>query len=181
MNSLRTGSVNGDPQRWFFRIVLWTCIAVGANLTGADLLMAQQPAVRRADSRRRETDQPLPLPELLPAEASQRLLGLVDLEEMAIDANPAVIRASALVGAARGNMIQVGLLPNPTVGYEGQQLGSGGRAEQHGVLFSQEIVRGGKLRLNRAVARQQLARAQQELSVARRRVLTDVRIGFYQV
>jgi outer membrane protein, heavy metal efflux system len=73
------------------------------------------------------------------------------------------------------------LPPNPTAGYEGQQLGSGGRAEQHGVLFTQEIVRGGKLRLNRAVAEQQLARAEQELAMQQQRVLTDVRISFYQV
>jgi len=86
-----------------------------------------------------------------------------------------------LVGAARGNWIQVGLLPNPTAGYEGQQLGSGGRAEQQGVTFSQEIVRGGKLRLNRAVAEQELVRAQQELAAQQQRVLTDVRLAFYQV
>jgi outer membrane protein, heavy metal efflux system len=66
------------------------------------------------------------------------------------------------------------------LGYEGQQLGSGGLAEQHGVLFSQEIVRGGKLSLNRAVADQDIARAQQELAAQEQRLLTDVRVAFYQ-
>lgn len=109
------------------------------------------------------------------------MLSLADLEQMALASNPSVSRASALVGAARGNWIQVGLPPNPTIGYEGQQLGSGGRAEQQGVLFGQEFVRGGKLRLSRAVADRELARAQQELAAQEQRVLTDVRIAFYQV
>ena len=70
------------------------------------------------------------------------------------------------------------MLPNPTAGYSGQQLGSGGLAEQHGIQFSQEVVRGGKLRLNRAVAEQELSRAQQELAMQQQRVLTDVRIAY---
>lgn len=107
-------------------------------------------------------------------------LTLEDLESWAMSNNPSLTRAMALVGAARGNWIQVGLPPNPSAGYEGQQLGSGGRAEQQGVMFSQEIVRGGKLRLNREVADQELVRAEQELAAQEQRVLTDVRLAYYQ-
>ncbi len=67
------------------------------------------------------------------------------------------------------------------VGYEGQQLGSGGLAEQHGIAFGQEIPTGGKLRLNRAVADRSVLIAQQELAGQQQRVLTDVRIAYYQV
>ncbi|HEX5104644.1 MAG TPA: hypothetical protein VFV87_12575, partial [Pirellulaceae bacterium] len=70
---------------------------------------------------------------------------LADFEQMALAANPSVARAAALVQAARGNYTQVGLPPNPSVGYEGQQLGSGGLAEQDGIFIQQEFVRGGKL------------------------------------
>ena len=108
-------------------------------------------------------------------------LSLASLEDMALSANPAVMRAAALVAAAEGNWVQVGLLPNPSVGYLGQQIGSGGLAEQHGIGVSQEWIRGGKLRLNRQVADQELQRAQQRLAVQQQRVLTDVRIAFYQV
>ena len=107
--------------------------------------------------------------------------GLVDLESMAFANNPSISRASARVEAARGNQLQVGLRPNPLVGYEGQQLGSGGRAEQQGIGVSQEIVRGGKLQLNRAVASQEVMRAEQELAMEQLRVQTDVRIAFYNV
>lgn len=120
-------------------------------------------------------------PETLPVGDTNVGLTLEELEQKALTSNPSVRRLAALVNAARGNALQVGLRPNPSVGYEGQQLGSGGLAEQHGVLFSQEIVRGGKLRLNRAVADRERMRIEQEYAAQEQRVLTDVRIAFYQV
>lgn len=135
-------------------------------------------AIRFADSPISQQEAiPVPLPEV----ASQTGLTLEQLEQRAIGSNPSIQRLNALVGAARGNTLQVGLRPNPSIGYEGQQLGSGGLAEQHGVLFTQEIVRGGKLRLNRAVADRERMKMEQELAAQEMRVLTDVRIAFYQV
>src|SRR5690606_6642877 len=84
----------------------------------------------------------LPAPLRAPDAINQQPLTLEDFESMALSANPSVARAAALVQSARGNWVQVGLGPNPIVGYEGQQLGSGGLAEQHGVFIEQEFVRG---------------------------------------
>jgi len=123
--------------------------------------------------------EPLPQPALKPVALGR--LTLADLEQMAIAANPSVARAAALVEAARGNWIQQGLPPNPCVGYEGQQIGSAGRAEQDGVFIEQEIIRGGKLGLNRQVAAQEWARREQELAAQQQRVITDVRVAYYQV
>ncbi|MFO0902372.1 MAG: TolC family protein [Pirellulales bacterium] len=111
----------------------------------------------------------------------QQTLGLPDLEEMALATNPSITKERALVEAARGNWLQVGLPPNPSLGYEGQQIGSHGLAEQDGVFVGQEIVRGGKLRLNREVAAQEVAKAEQQLMAQEWRVRTDVRIAFYHV
>lgn len=111
----------------------------------------------------------------------EQTLGLAHLEEMALATNPSIAKERALVEAARGNWLQVGLPPNPSVGYEGQQIGSRGLAEQDGVFVGQEIVRGGKLRLNREVAAQEIAKAEQQLMAQELRVRTDVRIAFYQV
>jgi outer membrane protein, heavy metal efflux system len=108
-------------------------------------------------------------------------LTLADLEAMALKCNPAIAQAASLVQAARGNHLQVGLAPNPTVAYEGQQIGSRGLAEQDGIAISQEIVRGGKLKLNRQIAAQEWARAEQELEIQKKRVLTDVRVAYYHV
>jgi cobalt-zinc-cadmium efflux system outer membrane protein len=165
--------------KWPLVVVAFTASYVA--LTFAQTTTAQQPVLVQDAVGNGELATPLPPPEPLPPGTLQPQLGLGELEQMAMSANPVIGRAMALVGAAQGNLVQVGLLPNPTVGYDGQQLGSGGRAEQHGILFSQEIVRGGKLRLNRLVAEQELARAQQELAIIQQRVLTDVRIAFYQV
>lgn len=180
MNRSYAGGSNKTIRTIRLGLSASACVATCLLLFAATVLPAQQPVVVQAAALSHQQSNLAP-PEQLPPVPAQRFLSLADLEHMAMGANPAIIRASALVGAAQGNLVQVGLLPNPTVGYDGQQLGSGGLAEQHGVLFSQEIVRGGKLRLNRAVAEQELARAQQELAVAQQRVLTDVRLAFYQV
>jgi cobalt-zinc-cadmium efflux system outer membrane protein len=108
-------------------------------------------------------------------------LTLAELEQRAMVLNPTLGRARAEVDAARGNWVQAGLGPNPTVGYEGQQLGSGGLAEQHGLNFEQELVRRDKLRLSQAVAAQEIARAEHQFRAQQQRVLTDVRTSYYQV
>jgi cobalt-zinc-cadmium efflux system outer membrane protein len=121
------------------------------------------------------------LPASQPAAAAPgEYLTLADLEQMALTSNPSLGRAQALVSAAQGNWVQVGLPPNPSAGYLGQQLGSGGRAEQHALLVEQEIVTGRKLRLNREVAYQELVRAEQQLAAQQQRVLTDVRQAFFE-
>lgn len=128
---------------------------------------------------------PVPQPESLPQATLKPVtlgrLSLSDLEQMAIATNPSVARAAALVRAARGNWVQVGLPPNPVVGYEGQQIGSGGRAEQDGAFVTQEFVRGGKLKLSREVAAHEISKAEHQLAAQQQRVLTDVRVAFYQV
>lgn len=125
------------------------------------------------------------VPELVPLPKPQSAVddGFTreELEQIALSSNPALGRAGAMVGAARGAWVQSGLYPNPSVGYEGQQLGSGGLAEQHGVLFNQEISLGGKLKLNRAVAGRDVDIATQELEAQRLRVLTDVGMSYFQV
>ena len=124
---------------------------------------------------------PATIVEALPPAPARPPLTLEELEAMALQNNPSIGRAQAFVMAARGNWVQVGMLPNPFAGFSDQQIGSGGRAEQPGVYFGQDIIRGGKLRLNREVAAQEISRAEQDLSAQELRVRTDVRIAFYQI
>ncbi len=105
-------------------------------------------------------------------------LTLETLESRALASNPSIDRAAALVSAARGRALQVGLRPNPEVGFDFQQLGSDGVAEQYGVLIGQEFVRREKLQLNRSAALHDVHRLEQELAAQRQRVLTDVRIAY---
>ena len=66
-------------------------------------------------------------------------------------------------------------------GYVAEEIGSGGSAGKQGFAISQEIVRGGKLSLDRAAASQEIAHAQQQFESQRLRVLNDVRMEFFNV
>lgn len=128
----------------------------------------------------------LPIPAPLeagpePSAGESGELTLAQLEEIALATNPTLGEAQARLDAAHGRWIQAGLPPNTVLGYSGQQLGSRGLAEQNGVFLSQELVRGGKLRLSRAAADQEIAIAERQLESQRRRVLTDVQLGYYEV
>jgi len=108
-------------------------------------------------------------------------LSLVGLEQLALSSNPSFAARTARVEALRGSWEQVGLSPNPTVGYAGEDIGDEGRGGQHGGYVSQEFVRGGKLGLNRAIVAQEIEQAQLELSAQQHRIVTDVRIAYYNV
>lgn len=108
-------------------------------------------------------------------------LVLAEAEQLALAQHPALIEAQARIQAAQGQWLQAGLYPNPIAGYSGQQLGSRGQAEQEGVVMQGELVLGGKLRLNRAVAEQQIIQAEMEFAGRQLRVLTNVRKSFYEV
>src|SRR5262245_3707417 len=133
-----------------------------------------------------QTVEPLgpPTPLTMPAQPEPPpdvvVLRLEDLEQIALMNNPSLDRAQALVASARGNWVQVGLPPNLSWGYLGQQLGSGNIASQHMFMVDGELVTGGKLRWNRAVAEQEILRAEQQLFAQQQRVLTDVRVAFYE-
>ena len=115
-----------------------------------------------------------PIGEAIPAP-----LTLADLEQMALQNNPSLRVAFANVNAARGRQIQGGLKPNPQIGYFGMDIGEEDTAGQHGGFVSKEFVTGGKLRLNRAVAGQEIQEMQYRLSAQEQRVLNDVRLRFY--
>ncbi len=108
-------------------------------------------------------------------------LSLEELEAIALQCHPSVQRARALANAARGRAFQVGLAPNPSVGFSGQQLGSDGRAEQYGVTLGQDFVVREKLSLNRATILQEVRQLEQNVVATQQKVLNDVRIGFYRV
>lgn len=130
---------------------------------------SETPAIRPAE------EIPIPLP------SADSVLTLEQLEQMALGANPAVATAGARVQALRGKWLQVGLAPNPTIGYVGGEIGNDGAAGQQGGFVGQQFITGGKLGLNRAVVEQEILKAEQDWAAIQQRVLTDVRIGYYDV
>ncbi|MBI1903699.1 MAG: TolC family protein [Planctomycetia bacterium] len=106
---------------------------------------------------------------------------LADLEGIALANSPSLAEAAARVEALRGKYWQVGLPFNPRAGYVAEDIGNEGSSGQQGAFVAQEVILGDKLRLNRAVAAQEVQRAEQQLAAQRLRLITDVRIGFYEV
>ena len=103
---------------------------------------------------------------------------LEGVTSLALGNHPIVAEANAEIMAAQGRWRQAGLGPNPLVGFSGQQLGSNGQAEQIGVLFEQQFIRGNKLSLDQAVAARDIARAQERLIRASLQVEGRVRRAY---
>jgi outer membrane protein, heavy metal efflux system len=104
---------------------------------------------------------------------------LADLLAAAGDNSPALKQATTEVAAARGAAIQAGLYPNPTVGYQGDQIGSGHTAGQQGAFLSQTIVTHGKLGLAQAAALADVSRSEAALSQAQSDLAATVRARYY--
>lgn len=104
---------------------------------------------------------------------------LADIERRALECNPSIRQASAVAQKGIGVRQQVGLCPNPTVAYSGQEIGDDGTYGQQGVMVEQVLVRGDKLALNQRVADQEVQRLLWQVQAQRQRVLTDVRRQFY--
>src|SRR5690606_10994047 len=88
-------------------------------------------------------------------------------------ANPAIAEAEARMRALRGEWLQAGLGPKPSLGYVGSEMGNDGSAGQQGVYAGQEIVTGGKLARQRRVVAAEIDMAEQQLVATRMRVTTD--------
>jgi outer membrane protein, heavy metal efflux system len=120
--------------------------------------------------------EPLPTPT---TDVENPPLSLSDFEELARQNNPTLGVARANVAAARGRQVQSGLYPNPTIGYLGMDMGEDDTAGQQGGFVAQRFITGSKLRLNRAVAGQEVEELRFQYSAQQQRVLNDVRLRFY--
>jgi cobalt-zinc-cadmium efflux system outer membrane protein len=99
---------------------------------------------------------------------------------MALSSHPALRAAAGQLQAARGNWLQVGLKPNPEIGYFGAEIGNEGQAGQQGGYVGQEFVTANKLGLSRAVASREVAAAEQRLERIRLQVVTTARVSYIE-
>lgn len=107
---------------------------------------------------------------------------LAELEQLALANNPTLSQAAARIEMSRGKALQAGLYPNPTVGYQGEQMGAAGTAgELQGGFIQQEIVTAGKLRLSRAKYEQEAVQAEIQALAQEYRVRNGVRTRYYEV
>jgi cobalt-zinc-cadmium efflux system outer membrane protein len=107
-------------------------------------------------------------------------LTLADLEGLALQGNPTLAQARAVVEHARAMAQQAGLYPNPTIGYVADLIGVQGTAgELQGGFLQQTIVTAGKLRLSRAKFNQAAYEAEIRAQGQQLRVLNGVHLRYY--
>lgn len=75
---------------------------------------------------------------------AMRAVSIAELQAVAVSRNPAIAVLDQKIEAARGTTIQAGLPHNPTVGYDSEEIGAGGKAGKHGVVIAQEFMTGNK-------------------------------------
>jgi cobalt-zinc-cadmium efflux system outer membrane protein len=107
-------------------------------------------------------------------------LTLEQLEDLAQAHNPILQRDLAKLESARGQALQASLYPNPRFDTNNPEVFAG-RNSTYNVGFQQEIVVGGKLRLDTAAAQQQVRQAELVYHQNRLALLTSVRKQYYTV
>jgi cobalt-zinc-cadmium efflux system outer membrane protein len=118
----------------------------------------------------------LPLPE-----AGAAVFSLEQLQQLALEYNPALVQARSETWKAYGRQTQAMLYPNPRLGYFGQEIGGAGTAGQQGFYLSQQFVTGGKLELSRAVACREQQMADQVVTAQEFRIANGVRREYYDL
>jgi len=113
--------------------------------------------------------------------SEQKTITLEELQQMALQNNPTFAQSAANIKAAEGRKKQSGLYPNPTVGYQGEQIRGGSfHGGEQGFFIQQDIVLGGKLGLNRKIFDQEFKQAETEAEEQKLRVVTNVRMSYVQ-
>src|SRR6266496_4419098 len=106
---------------------------------------------------------------------------LEQLQQSAVEHNPTLKQAQAEIRAAEGRKRQAGLYPNPTVGYQGEQIRGGSqRGGEQGGFIQQDIALGGKLGAAQRVFEQERRQAEAEREEQLLRVQNAVAMAYYQ-
>ena len=127
------------------------------------------------------TDASSPAPELLKEVAARPARKLAEFLNLADQNNPTLKQAAAIVRRSEAQATQAGFYPNPSVGYQGEQIrgGSYGGGEQ-GAYIAQTIVLGGKLGVRRDIYEQQKKSDEAAADAQAYRVHNDLAQAFYR-
>jgi cobalt-zinc-cadmium efflux system outer membrane protein len=128
----------------------------------------------------RKTGGNLPVPDLLENARKSEPKRIEEFEQLSLKNNPTLKQAQAIANQSSALAHQAGLWPNPSIGYQGEQIrgGSFGGGEQGGFV-QQNIILGGKLHLRRNVFEQQHKADEFGIEEQKLDVLGAVRVQFY--
>lgn len=144
----------------------------------AKLLVAQQPAAVF------EEDVLVPVPKRVAADADAQSLDAQPLDTLValgLERNPRLAKVSYAVESARGQAIQAGLYPNPTVSLIFDELlDKQGRSGVNQLPnFNQQIVTARKLRISQAAAMREVDQASWQVIAERYSLLADIRVAYF--
>jgi cobalt-zinc-cadmium efflux system outer membrane protein len=111
------------------------------------------------------------------AELELSVASLEHLEQTALANHPRLVAAWHALDAAEGRAWQARRYPNPHLGVASPQLA--GSESQYNTFFTQDVLTGGKLKLDQAAACQEVEKARLAMNRARLDVLTEVRRRFF--
>ena len=126
------------------------------------------------------TGKDMPAPELLGDIVSREPMTLEQFLALADKSNPTLAQAQRNVDRSNLQAKQVGLPPDPIVGYSGDHIRGGEyHGGEQGAFFSQEFVLGRKLALRREIYRAEGHSNEMALEIQRARVHNDVAQAFF--
>jgi cobalt-zinc-cadmium efflux system outer membrane protein len=146
-------------------VMRWIALLVFAGIPG--LIAAVEPANRN---------------NVVPPSPDAPAVETMTLDEcvaLALSSHPRLVEYDARVTEAQGSAVQAGLYPNPRIDSGNPQTIGGKRTSVYSVGVTQEIVRGGKLKLDRAAAQEAAHQAEWDTVRKRFEVLTGVRQEFF--
>lgn len=111
----------------------------------------------------------------------ERFLRLEELEKLALENNPTMAQADAIVRGVLGRVRQTRLYPNPIVGYAAEDVTARepGRAK-HSIWAQQTFITAGKRQHVAAAVAQERVHAEAEREMQRHRIVNAVRMLYYE-
>lgn len=121
----------------------------------------------------------LPAPELLGDVVKQEPMTLVNFIDLAEKSNPTLRQAQANAERSIQQGRQLGLMPDPVIGYSGDHIRGGSyHGGEEGAFFSQEIVLGRKLALRKRIYKAEGHANDLGVDIQRARIHNDVTKAF---
>ena len=152
------------------------------HLTAVRVLLALSLVLMNTTAQAQQRESPTLRPPLDDSPSGSPMT-LPQFEQFAFGSNPTLAQAKATIGAAEGQRLQAGLLPNPVIGAQVENFSFRypGITPAYSGFVVQTIPLGRKLAKMRNVFQVELTQAELEASMQNIRVLNAVRSMFYQV
>lgn len=127
-----------------------------------------------------ETADPVtPAPNRSDTEPVRSTIDLDECVSLALASHPRLSEYQARISEAHGGAVQAGLYPNPRIDSGNPQVIGPNRTGVYSIGVTQDVVRGGKLKLDRAAAVEAAHQAEWDSVRKRFEVLTSVRQEFF--